>query len=66
MKNMSREKLLTEDEISIIQAEKKANQVEHISIRADMLRKYIPETIPAYKTEEYIIRALEYYMRNAE
>ena len=66
MKNMSREKLLTEDGISIIQAEKKANQVEHISIRADKLRKYIPENIPAYKTEEYIIRALEYYMRNAE
>ena len=66
MKNMSREKLLTEDGISIIQAEKKANQVEHISIRADKLRKYISETIPTYKTEEYIIKALEYYMRNAE
>ena len=46
--------------------EEKPNQKEKISFRIDKLRKHIPATVPMRQTEEYVLKALEYYTRYRE
>lgn len=67
MKNLSRSAGLNADTILAIMCEKKPNQFEKISFRMDHLRQYVPINITAKQTEEYVLKALEYYHRhNAE
>lgn len=67
MKNLSRSASLNADTILAIMCEKKPNQFEKISFRMDHLRQYVPINIPAKQTEEYVLKALEYYRQhNAE
>ena len=66
MKEFSREGRLTEDVILSILSEQKPNQREKISFRADRLRRYIPAEISPRQTEEYVLKALEYYQRYRE
>ena len=37
-----------------------------VSFKAERLRPYIPSSVPLEKTEDYIIKALEYYQRARE
>lgn len=67
MKNLSRSGGLNSDDILAIMCEKKPNQVEKISFRMDHFRQYVPKNITAKQTEEYVLKALEYYrLHNAE
>ena len=67
MKNLSRSAALNADTILAIMCEKKPNQIEKISFRMDHLRQYVPINITAKQTEEYVLKALDYYRRhNAE
>ena len=67
MKNLSRSAGLNADTILAIMCEKKPNQFEKISFRMDHLRQYVPINITAKQTEEYVLKALDYYRRhNAE
>ena len=52
--------------IAEIMQEEKPNQKEKISFRIDKLRKHIPATVPMRQTEEYVLKALEYYTRYRE
>ena len=63
MKNMYREGKLTADTISAIMAEEKANQKETVRIPKERLRAVLPNGLDARKTEEYIVKACEYYRR---
>ncbi len=49
--------------ISEILSEEKGNQHEKLVFRGDRVRKLLPKTLPAEKTEEYVCKALEHYNR---
>ena len=66
LKEFSKAGKLSADVIDAILSEEKPNQKEKISFKAERLRQYIPSTIPLDKTEDYIIKALEYYQRARE
>jgi len=63
MKAFSRDSKLSEDVILSIMSEEKPNQREKYTFQAERLRKFIPQSIPYEKTEDYILKALEYYQR---
>ena len=52
---------LTPEVIAAIMEEEKPNQKERIILRGDMVRKYIPRSVPISQTEDYVCKALEYY-----
>lgn len=66
MRSFSKESKLSKEVIESIISEEKPNQKEKISFRIDKLRKHIPATIPMRQTEEYVLKALEYYTRYRE
>ena len=66
MHRYSAEGKLTPELIEVIMAQEKPNQKEKISFRTDKLRKYIPNNISYEKTEDYVMKALEYYHRYLE
>lgn len=66
LKEFSKEGKLSAEVIEAILGEEKPNQHEKISFKAERLRPYIPSTVPLEKTEDYIIKALEYYQRARE
>lgn len=62
MKQFSKEGKLNADKIFEIMCERKPNQEEKITFKAESLRKYIPRSIISPKeTEEYILKALAHY-----
>lgn len=62
MKQFSKERKLNADKILEIMCERKPNQAEKITFKAESLRKYIPRSIISPKeTEEYILKALAHY-----
>lgn len=62
MKQFSKEGKLNADKILEIMCERKPNQAEKITFKAESLRKYIPRSILSPKeTEEYILKALAHY-----
>lgn len=62
MKQFSKEGKLNADKILEIMCERKPNQAEKITFKAESLRKYIPRSIISPKeTEEYILKALAHY-----
>lgn len=63
LKEFSKAGKLSAEVIEAILGEEKPNQKEKISFKAERLRPYIPSTVPLEKTEDYIIKALEYYQR---
>lgn len=63
MKAFSRDGKLSEDVILSIMSEEKPNQREKYTFQAERLRKFIPQSVPYEKTEDYILKALEYYQR---
>ena len=66
MKEFSREGRLNADVILSIMCEQKPNQKEKISFHTDRLKQYLPKNITPKQTEEYILKALEYYQRYRE
>ena len=62
MKQFSKERELNADKILEIMCERKPNQAEKITFKAESLRKYIPRSILSPQvTEEYILKALAHY-----
>lgn len=62
MKQFSKEGKLNADKILEIMCERKPNQAEKITFKAESLKKYIPRSIISPKeTEEYILKALAHY-----
>ena len=61
MKNFSQAGKLNADVILSILCEQKPNQREKISFRSERLKPYLPKNITAKQTEDYVIKALEYY-----
>ena len=66
MRAFSKEGGLNADVILSIMCEKKPNQAEKISFRTDKLKQYLPKNITAKQTEDYVLKALEYYHRYQE
>lgn len=66
LKEFSKAGKLSAEVIEAILGEEKPNQKEKISFKAERLRPYIPSTVSLEKTEDYIIKALEYYQRARE
>lgn len=66
MHGFSKEGKLSNEVIESIMMEQKPNQVEKISFKADNLRKFIPKNYSDKQTEEYVVKALEYYGRYLE
>ena len=66
LKEFSKAGKLSAEVIEAILGEEKPNQKEKISFKAERLRPYIPSTVPLEKTEDYIIKTLEYYQRARE
>lgn len=54
---------ISASEIAEIMAEEKGNQKERIVFSGERIRKFIPKTVSAEKTEDYICKALEYYAK---
>ena len=61
MKNFSQAGKLNADVIFSILCEQKPNQREKITFQSERLKPYLPKNITAKKTEDYVIKALEYY-----
>ena len=66
MKEFSKAGKLSADVILSIMCEQKPNQREKISFHTDRLKPYLPKNISAQQTEDYILKALEYYKRFME
>lgn len=66
MKELSKAGTLSMDAILNIMCQKKPNQKEKISFHTEKLKPYIPKNITPKQTEEYILKALEYYQRYRE
>lgn len=61
MKNFSQAGKLNADVILSILCEQKPNQREKITFQSERLKPYLPKNITAKQTEDYVIKALEYY-----
>ena len=66
MKEFSKNGKLTPEVIESIMGEEKPNQKEKFTFKAERLRQFIPSTVPYEKTEDYVLKALEYYHRYQE
>ena len=63
MKEFSRDGRLNADVILSIMCEQKPNQKEKITFHTEKLKTYLPKNITPKQTEDYILKALEYYHR---
>ena len=66
MRDFSKAGKLNADVILSIMCEQKPNQKEKISFHSEKLKPYLPKNISPKQTEEYILKALEYYQRYRE
>ena len=66
MREFSKARRLNGDVILSIMCEKKPNQAEKISFRTERLKQYLPRDITPKQTEDYVLKALEYYQRYQE
>lgn len=63
MRKLSEKGELEAEAITAIMTELKPNQQERIVLKADKVRKLIPDSVPLNKTEEYICKAIEHYSK---
>ena len=61
-KKLSQENGLTPDVIAVVMSEEKANQREMFKVPMERLRKFVPAGNPK-QTEDFILKACEYYQR---
>lgn len=66
MREFAEKGTLTTEVIQAIMGEEKPNQKERIVLRGEMVRKYIPKSIPISQTEDYVCKALEFYGRHLQ
>lgn len=66
MRRFSKEEKLTPEVIESIMREEKPNQKPKISFKYETIKRLIPSSIPYNKTEEYVVKALEYYHRHLQ
>ena len=67
LRAFSKEGKLFPEVIESIMTEEKPNQREKISFRADEFKKYLPSSLKTrQQTQEYVLKALEYYGRFRE
>lgn len=66
MRQFAEKGTLTTEVIQAIMGEEKPNQKERIVLRGEMVRKYIPKSVPINQTEDYVCKALEFYGRHLE
>lgn len=64
MHKADREGLLTKDVIQFLMSEEKANQRETVKVPASRLREVLPKGLDAGKTEDFIIKACDYYRKH--
>ncbi|VUW99528.1 ParB/RepB/Spo0J family partition protein [Blautia obeum] len=63
IKTLSMQGLFTEERLSAIMSEEKANQKERVKIPADRIRKYFPKDYTTAQIEETIVKLCEAYHR---
>lgn len=63
LKELSMKGLFTQDRLSAIMSEEKANQKERVKIPADRIRKYFPRDYTTAQIEETIVKLCEAYHR---
>lgn len=63
LKELSMQGLFTEERLSAIMSEEKANQKERVKISAERIRKYFPKDYTTAQTEETIVKLCEAYHR---
>ena len=63
IKALSMQGLFTEERLSAIMSEEKANQKERVKIPADRIRKYFPKDYTTEQIEETIVKLCEAYHR---
>ena len=63
LKEMSIQDLFTEERLSAIMGEEKANQKERLKIPADRIRNYFPKDYTTAQIEETIVKLCEAYHR---
>lgn len=66
MRQFSQEGKLMPEVIESIMCEAKPNQKPKISFRYDEIKRYIPSGLSVEKTNEYVVKALEYYHRHLQ
>ena len=66
LKEFSKAGKLSAEVMEALLSEETPPQPYYISFKAERLRPYIPSSVPLEKTEDYIIKALEYYQRARE
>lgn len=66
MREFSQNGKLNGDVILSIMCEEKPNQREKLTLRTERFRSYLPQGITPRQTEDYILKALEYYQRYRE
>jgi len=66
MRQFSQEGKLMPEVIESIMCEAKPNQKPKISFRYDEIKRYIPSGLSVEKTNEYVVKALEYYYRHLQ
>ncbi len=63
MHKADRESALTKATIQTVMSEEKANQREMVKVPTSRLRKVLPQGLDAKKTEDFIIKACDYYRK---
>lgn len=66
LRKMYAEGKLNADVITSIMEEEKPNQREKFTLGAERVKKLLPKDLPKTQTEEYIIKALEFYSKHRE
>lgn len=66
MKEFSKAGKLNDDVILSIMCERKPNQIEKISFQSDRLKPYLPRNFDQKQTEDYIVKALDFYNRHLQ
>ncbi len=66
MRKFSQEGRLTPEVIESIMTEEKPNQKEKLYVSMDRFRKYIPNRVPQKQAEDFIFKAIEFYLHHLE
>lgn len=66
MRKRFEEGTLSKDFIEGIMSEEKPNQKGKIVLRGEEVRRFIPKSVPMAKTEEYVCKALEHYVKHLQ
>ena len=66
IKKMSQEEGLTQEAMNVIMSEEKKSDVDRVTIKNDILRKYFPKSYTPKQMEETIVKLLEQWQKKRE